>query len=70
MLKSIHDLHKTLTRSKVYLSVNARATGSLLWITMYIRRKNSSMLVIFSKCFPLCWVTRKTQRRRKLLLPA
>lgn len=50
------------------LNVTARAIGSLLCITLYILRTNSSILEILSKCLSLCWQTRKTQSRRKLVL--
>ena len=51
-----------------YLSVTALATGSLLWITEKIRRRNSSTLVILVMCFSLSWNTFRIFNRRKLIL--
>ena len=44
-----------------HLRVIALATGSLLCITEKMRRRNSSVLSILSRCFSLCCVTLSTQ---------
>lgn len=49
-------------------SYNQTITGSLEWMTLNIRRTNSSTLRILSKCFSLCWQTLRTHKRRKLFL--
>uniref|UniRef100_A0A6B0UT98 Putative secreted protein n=1 Tax=Ixodes ricinus TaxID=34613 RepID=A0A6B0UT98_IXORI len=49
------------------LSVSARATGSLLYMTEKMRRTNSSMLRILSRCLSLCCITFSTSMRRKLV---
>lgn len=43
-------------------------TGSFEWMTLKILRTNSSTLRILSKCFSLCWQTRRTHNRKKLFL--
>lgn len=49
------------------LRARALATGSFECKTLKTLRKNSSMFNILSKCFSLCWQTRNTQSRKKLL---
>lgn len=45
--------------------VNDLATGSFECITVKMRLTNSSTFVIFSRCFSLCWHTRRTQSRKR-----
>ena len=49
-------------------SVSPLAIGSLLWITLNTLLTNSSTFDILSRCFSLCWHTRSTHNRRKLVL--
>ena len=47
-------------------NVSALATGSLEWSTVKILLRNSSTMVILSRCRSLCWITRRTQSLTKL----
>lgn len=44
---------------------NARSMGLLEWVTQKMRLTNSSTLMILSRCFSVCWHTRKIHKRNR-----